>query len=202
MAYAVTDDNVKLYYEETGSGVPVMFVHEFAGDHRSWEPQVRHFGKRYRAITFAARGFAPSDVPADASSYSQARAADDIASVLDHLAIPAAHIVGRPCISGFVTRSLRSRFASADVATAPSPTSRPDSRTRRTSSPPPFKLTVWPRLPSATHTVLHVYSSRIRIRAAFSSSSRCSRSIASPAPPTPNAGSSANGRHCTISSTR
>jgi len=102
MAYAVTDDNVKLYYEETGSGVPVIFVHEFAGDHRSWEPQVRHFGKRYRAITFAARGFAPSDVPANASSYSQARAADDIASVLDHLAIPAAHIVGLS-MGGFAT---------------------------------------------------------------------------------------------------
>jgi pimeloyl-ACP methyl ester carboxylesterase len=102
MAYAVTDDKVKLYYEETGSGVPVIFVHEFAGDHRSWEPQVRHFGKRYRAITFAARGFAPSDVPADASSYSQVRAADDIASVLDHLAIPAAHIVGLS-MGGFAT---------------------------------------------------------------------------------------------------
>ena len=102
MAYALTDDNVKLYYEETGSGIPVVFVHEFAGDHRSWEPQVQHFGRRYRAITFAARGFAPSDIPPEASSYSQGRAADDIASVLDHLAIPEAHIVGLS-MGGFAT---------------------------------------------------------------------------------------------------
>lgn len=102
MAYAVTDDNVKLYYEETGSGIPVVFVHEFAGDHRSWEPQVRHFGKRYRAITFAARGFTPSDVPPEVNSYSQARAADDIAAVLDHLSIPEAHIVGLS-MGGFAT---------------------------------------------------------------------------------------------------
>jgi pimeloyl-ACP methyl ester carboxylesterase len=53
MPYAITDDGVKLYFEETGSGTPTIFVHEFAGDHRSWEPQLRHFGQRYRAITMA-----------------------------------------------------------------------------------------------------------------------------------------------------
>ena len=63
MAFATTDDGVRLYYEETGSGTPIIFVHEFAGDHRSWEPQMRHFGQRYRAITYAARGYPPSDVP-------------------------------------------------------------------------------------------------------------------------------------------
>ena len=36
---AIADDGVRLYYEETGSGIPVIFVHEFAGDRRSWEPQ-------------------------------------------------------------------------------------------------------------------------------------------------------------------
>jgi len=94
MPYAVTDDGVKLYYEETGSGAPVIFVHEFAGDHRSWEPQIRHFGRRYRAIAYNARGYPPSDVPEAISFYSQNRAADDIASVLDHLGIGRAHAVG------------------------------------------------------------------------------------------------------------
>ena len=32
MAFLTTDDNVKLYYEDTGTGTPVVFVHEFAGD--------------------------------------------------------------------------------------------------------------------------------------------------------------------------
>ena len=44
MPYATTDDGVKLYYEEVGSGAPIVFVHEFAADHRSWEMQMRHFG--------------------------------------------------------------------------------------------------------------------------------------------------------------
>src|ERR1700733_8741542 len=102
MRYAVTDDGVRLYFEETGSGVPVIFVHEFAGDFRSYEPQMRHFGKRYRAIAYNARGFPPSDVPENVSSYSQARAADDILAVLDHIGARQAHIVGIS-MGGFAT---------------------------------------------------------------------------------------------------
>src|SRR4030088_1102726 len=102
MPYAQTDDGVRLYYEETGSGTPVIFVHEYAGDHRAWEPQMRHFGQRYRAITFAARGYPPSDVPEDVAKYSQARAADDIGSVLSHLKIDKAHVVGLS-MGGFAT---------------------------------------------------------------------------------------------------
>ena len=102
MPHATTDDGVKLYYEEAGRGMPVIFVHEFAGDHRSWEPQLRHFGQRFRAIAFNARGYPPSDVPSDVSAYSQNRAADDIAAVLDHLNISIAHVVGLS-MGGFAT---------------------------------------------------------------------------------------------------
>jgi len=102
MPNAKTDDGVNLYYEETGSGTPVIFVHEFAGDYRSWEPQVRHFCKRYRVITYNARGYPPSGVPRDVSAYSQNRAADDIKSVLDHLRIDLAHVVGLS-MGGFAT---------------------------------------------------------------------------------------------------
>src|SRR6266699_3884809 len=86
--HATTGDGVRLYFEETGSGHPLILVHEFAGDLRSFEPQIRHFGKRYRAIAFNARGFPTSDVPEHVSAYSQARAADDILSVLDHIGEP------------------------------------------------------------------------------------------------------------------
>ncbi len=102
MPFALTDDGVKLYFEETGSGCPVIFVHEFAGNLRSHEPQLRHFGKRYRAIAFNARGYPPSDVPEQVSSYSQARAADDILAVLDHIGERQAHIVGLS-MGGFAT---------------------------------------------------------------------------------------------------
>jgi pimeloyl-ACP methyl ester carboxylesterase len=94
MPTLTTDDGVKLYYEETGSGTPIVFVHEFAGDYRTWEPQVRHFSRRFRCITYNARGYPPSDVPADFERYSQQRARDDILSVMDALGIDRAHVVG------------------------------------------------------------------------------------------------------------
>ena len=94
MPYATTSDNVRLYYEEVGQGVPVLFVHEFASDYRGWEPQMREFGKRYRCITYSARGYTPSDVPADVAAYSYQHVMRDAVAVLDHLAIDRAHIVG------------------------------------------------------------------------------------------------------------
>ncbi len=102
MPYATTDDGVRLYFEETGRGTPLVFVHEFAGDHRSWEPQVRFFCRLYRCITFNARGYPPSDVPDAPSMYSQARARDDIRDVLDDLAIDRAHVAGLS-MGGFAT---------------------------------------------------------------------------------------------------
>src|SRR5712691_8432061 len=102
MPQLTTDDGVKLYYEETGAGTPIVFVHEFAGDCRAWEPQVRCFARRYRCITYNARGYPPSDVPADGERYSQDRARDDIRSVLDVLNIDTAHIVGLS-MGGFAT---------------------------------------------------------------------------------------------------
>ena len=94
MAMLTTPDGVDLYYEQTGTGAPIVFAHEFAGDFRSWEPQVRHFARRYRCITFNARGYPPSSVPVAGASYSQAHARDDILAVLDGLGLARAHIVG------------------------------------------------------------------------------------------------------------
>jgi pimeloyl-ACP methyl ester carboxylesterase len=93
MPYAQSN-GAKLYFEETGAGHPIIFVHEFAADHREWETQVRWFSRDYRCITFNARGYPPSDVPGDSEQYSQARARDDIRAVLDGLKIDKAHIVG------------------------------------------------------------------------------------------------------------
>jgi proline iminopeptidase len=94
MAFAVTSDGLKLYFEEVGQGVPILFVHEFAGDHRSWEPQLRAFGKRYRCITYAARGYKPSDVPSNPAAYSYLHVMRDAVVVLDHLQIEQAHLIG------------------------------------------------------------------------------------------------------------
>ena len=103
MPHLSTDDGVKLYYEETGSGTPVVFVHEFAGDHRSWEPQVRYFSRRYRCIAFNARGWPPSDVPRGRGRAIRRRApATTSAPCSTALKIDKAHIVGLS-MGGFAT---------------------------------------------------------------------------------------------------
>lgn len=94
MPYAIARDGTRIYFEESGKGTPIVFVHEFSGDHRSWEAQMRHFARRYRCIAFNARGYPPSDVPAARAKYSQAIVIDDIAAVMNHLKIRKAHIVG------------------------------------------------------------------------------------------------------------
>lgn len=116
-----TDDGVELHVEQTGTGAPLLFVHEFAGDHRSWEPQVRHFSAAYRCIRYAARGYPPSDVPTDPGAYSQARAVADAVAVLDALEVDRAHVVGLS-MGGFATLHLTlrhpNRVLSAVVAGA------------------------------------------------------------------------------------
>jgi pimeloyl-ACP methyl ester carboxylesterase len=105
MAFATADDGVRLSFEETGTGSPVLYIHEFAGDHRSWEPQVRALARRHRCITYDARGYPPSDVPGEPERYSQEQAVADALAVLDHLGIERAHVVGLS-MGGFCTLHL------------------------------------------------------------------------------------------------
>jgi len=109
MPFAKVDDGVKLYYEEAGQGAPLIFVHEFAGDAKSWHLQVRCFARRYRTIVYNARGYPPSDVPEDRAAYSQDRAVDDIRGVLDHLGIAKAHVCGLS-MGGYATLHFGLRF--------------------------------------------------------------------------------------------
>jgi pimeloyl-ACP methyl ester carboxylesterase len=115
MATLTTDDGVKLYYEETGEGTPIVFVHEFAGDWRSWEPQVRYFSRRYRCVVYSARGYLPSDVPADGERYSQERWREDLRCVLDALKLPAAHVVGLS-MGAFATLHFGMRYCNRSAA--------------------------------------------------------------------------------------
>jgi proline iminopeptidase len=94
MPHAAVSDNIRLYYEEAGSGTPILFVHEFAGDHRSWEPQMRYFSRSHRCIAYSQRGYAPSDVPDDPALYSYKHFMRDVVAMLDALSIAKAHIVG------------------------------------------------------------------------------------------------------------
>jgi pimeloyl-ACP methyl ester carboxylesterase len=89
-----TDDGVELHWEAHGSGDALLLIHEFAGDHRSFRPQIEHFADRYRCIAYDARGYPPSGVPDNESSYSQARAVADALAVLDAAAAASAHVIG------------------------------------------------------------------------------------------------------------
>jgi len=109
MPYA-DSKGVQLYYEEAGKGFPIVFVHEFAGDLRSWEGQMRYFSRRYRCIAFNARGYLPSDVPAAVSQYSQSIATDDIANVMRSLGVRKAHIIGCS-MGGYATLHFGLRYA-------------------------------------------------------------------------------------------
>jgi pimeloyl-ACP methyl ester carboxylesterase len=87
-------NGVEIYYEERGQGTPILFCHEFAGDYRSWAPQVRFFARRYRTICYSARGYLPSSVPADDASYSEELHVQDAYELIRFLGLGKAHVVG------------------------------------------------------------------------------------------------------------
>ena len=87
-------NGVEIYYEVTGQGYPLIWSHEFGGSYDSWEDQVKFFSRRYQVITYAARGWPPSDVPEDPAAYTQDIVVNDLHLLMRHLNISEAHIGG------------------------------------------------------------------------------------------------------------
>ena len=87
-------DGTALFYDEAGSGEAVLFIHEFAGNHRTWSAQMAALGTSHRCVAYAARGYPPSDVPESDAAYGQDISVADAIAVLDALNIERAHIVG------------------------------------------------------------------------------------------------------------
>ena len=87
-------NGVNLHYEVTGKGFPLVWCHEFAGSFRSWEPQVKFFSRRYRVLTYNARGYPPSGVPTELSAYSEKHCVEDLYQLLCHLSIRQAYVGG------------------------------------------------------------------------------------------------------------
>ena len=102
-------NGVRLNYESHGAGTPLVFVHEFAGGQKSWLDQVRFFGRRYKVVTYNARGYPPSEVPPDPAQYSQDIAVDDLAGVIKGLGLAPAHVVGLS-MGGYATLHLGLRY--------------------------------------------------------------------------------------------
>lgn len=78
-----------IFYEEQGSGLPVVLIHAGYLDSRMWDNQVKAFSKKYRVIRYDVRGFGRS-------SRSKAKYSDaaDLLALLDHLKIRKAVLVG------------------------------------------------------------------------------------------------------------
>lgn len=105
MPRAAAADGTALHYEEYGIGTAILFIHEFAGDHRSWPDQIRHFARQYRCLVYAARGYPPSDVPADPAAYGLRLAVTDALAVLDAAGIEQTYVVGNS-MGGFTAIQL------------------------------------------------------------------------------------------------
>lgn len=110
-----TDDGVELHAEEHGRGEPILFLHEFGGDHRSWRPQVERLADHHRCLVYAVRGYPPSDVPTDPRAYSQDRAVADALAVLDAFGVDRARVVGNS-MGGFATLHLGLRHPGRAVS--------------------------------------------------------------------------------------
>lgn len=85
-------NNINLYYEISGNGQPLVFIHGLGSSTRDWELQVAEFCKNFKVITFDLRGHGQSDKPP--GPYSMPLFASDTAGLLKALGIESAHIVG------------------------------------------------------------------------------------------------------------
>ncbi|MBI3710435.1 MAG: alpha/beta fold hydrolase, partial [Proteobacteria bacterium] len=109
MPYA-QGEGARIYYEESGSGTPILFIHEFGGDIRSWEDQVRHFARGWRCVATCARGYPPSDAPRDPKPYGQDFSDRDMVAVLDAAGIAKAHVVGLS-MGGYTALMLAAKYS-------------------------------------------------------------------------------------------
>ena len=178
-------DGTELYYEEAGSGVPIVFVHEFAGDYRTWEPQMRHFARTYRCVTYSQRGYPPSDVPSDPARYGQDIARSDVIALMDALGVLQAHVVGHSmgaytalhvglhhaarCIS---VTGPAAAGARCPMQPSAMPCAKSRSRRRKCSPKNP-----WPKATQSTATRRCGRPISTRTRAVSPSSCTCCRSI-------------------------
>lgn len=93
MAY-LDRNGVQIYWEEAGSGLPVLLSHGYSATSRMWEGQFEALAEDHRLIAWDMRGHGQSDSPDDGSLYSEAETVDDMAAVLDAAGVDRAVISG------------------------------------------------------------------------------------------------------------
>jgi 3-oxoadipate enol-lactonase len=92
MPFAQIPGGLKLYYEENGSGEPVIFLHGFTLDVRQWQRELEVFGQNWRAMAFDALGHGQSSAPA--TGYGRADRVEHLRAFMEALGLKRAHIVG------------------------------------------------------------------------------------------------------------
>lgn len=92
----------RLYYEISGEGEPLIFVHGHSLDRRMWREQVAFFEKHYRVIVYDARGYGKSSKQREDLLFTHC---DDLVYMMDALGIEKAHVVGLS-MGGFIAGDL------------------------------------------------------------------------------------------------
>ena len=90
-----TINDVRLYYEEHGTGLPILCIHGAGGTTLAWAEPVEKLARLGRVIAYDRRGCARSERPADYERTSVGEHADDAAALLDALAATPAVVIGR-----------------------------------------------------------------------------------------------------------
>ena len=98
--------NGSLYYEEAGTGAPVILVHGHSLDHRMWDEQFSVLAKKYRVIRYDLRGYGISSSQTEDYQFTHA---EDLVTLMDSLHIKKAHIVGLS-LGGFITADMLAYF--------------------------------------------------------------------------------------------
>ncbi len=90
--YFTTSDGVRLHYLEAGSGPPIVFVPGWMNPAWIWEPQIRHFSKKYRVVALDPRSQGESEQVTE--GHYPERRAQDVKEQMEHLQLPPAVLVG------------------------------------------------------------------------------------------------------------
>jgi Beta-lactamase class C and other penicillin binding proteins len=110
----------RLYYEESGKGEPLIFIHGHSLDNTMWDIQFREFAQKYRVIRYDARGYGQSSMPDESKQFMHV---EDLIRLMDQLKIKKAHIIGLSmggfialdCIALHQDRLLSATLASGNI---------------------------------------------------------------------------------------
>ncbi len=103
-----TINGITLAYSDTGTGLPIVFLHAFPLNRTMWTEQETALSSQFRVITIDLRGHGESDAPL--WHYSLDQAADDVRALLDHLSIRQALFVGLS-MGGYILLAFYRKYA-------------------------------------------------------------------------------------------